>query len=220
VLNNPINANDPSGHKCVGEPEECKNNGKPINTVGKRPIVSKPSFGRTRRSTGGGGRGGGDGDGTPVLTPMPTPTPIITPSTPSTPSVTPTIIQPTLPIIVPTLTLTPTPIINPQANTNPTPNGGTPSPYAVAPPIIRYVAEVLIGAVEGFIEGGDGAPGFGQILPPQYSVVGDGLDVVLSLPKVWEKLNYVPSHGSSFVPPPVRTPYIGKPPIPIVIPTP
>jgi hypothetical protein len=42
VLNNPINANDPSGHKCVGELEECKDNGKPINAAGKRPVVDKP----------------------------------------------------------------------------------------------------------------------------------------------------------------------------------
>jgi hypothetical protein len=35
VVNNPINAIDPTGHKCVGEPEEClKPNGKPINGAG------------------------------------------------------------------------------------------------------------------------------------------------------------------------------------------
>jgi hypothetical protein len=28
VLNNPINANDPTGHKCVGEVDECKNDDK------------------------------------------------------------------------------------------------------------------------------------------------------------------------------------------------
>jgi hypothetical protein len=35
VLNNPINASDPSGHKCIGEPDECKKeDDKPINGAG------------------------------------------------------------------------------------------------------------------------------------------------------------------------------------------
>jgi hypothetical protein len=35
VLNNPINASDPTGHRCVGEPDECLNEkGKPINGAG------------------------------------------------------------------------------------------------------------------------------------------------------------------------------------------
>ena len=39
VLNNPINASDPSGHKCVGEPEECLNEkGKPINGAGRLSV--------------------------------------------------------------------------------------------------------------------------------------------------------------------------------------
>ena len=197
VLGNPLRYSDPTGHRnCEEDGYHCPGDDY------KSPAKPKS------------GGGGGNRTPTPVLTPMPTPTPIVTPSTPSTPSVTPTIIQTTIPIIVPTLT--PKPIVNPQSNVNPTPNGGTPSPYAVAPPIIRWVYEIYIGAVEGFFEGGDGAPGFTEVLGPAAAP----LDVVLSLPKVWEKLNYVPSHGSSFVPPPVRTPYIGKPPIPIVIPTP
>jgi hypothetical protein len=163
--------------------------------------------------------GGRTSTPTPTTTPTSTPSPEITPIIIRTPglTLTPTIIPTTIPI-VPTLTLTPKPIINPQANTNPTPNGGTPSPYAVAPPIIDYVAGVFIGAIEGFIEGGDGAPGFVEVFGPEAAP----LDVVLSLPQVWEKLNYVHrTHwDSSYVPPPVRTPYIGKPPIPIVIPTP
>jgi hypothetical protein len=47
VLNNPINANDPSGHKCVGEVGECLAVGKngqftkPINGAGPKP----PTYG-------------------------------------------------------------------------------------------------------------------------------------------------------------------------------
>jgi hypothetical protein len=38
VLNNPIKLTDPSGHKCVGEAEECMNEkGKPINGAGRLP---------------------------------------------------------------------------------------------------------------------------------------------------------------------------------------
>jgi hypothetical protein len=54
VLNNPINANDPSGHKCVGEPEEClDDDGTPIN------------------GSGGGGGGGNDDDDDPAPDPNP-----------------------------------------------------------------------------------------------------------------------------------------------------
>lgn len=50
VLNNPINANDPSGHKCVGEPGEClKEDGKKqINSVSTKPTV-KPSVNKPPR---------------------------------------------------------------------------------------------------------------------------------------------------------------------------
>jgi len=45
VLNNPIKLIDPTGHKCVGEQEECLNNkGKPINGAGgftKKPTKDK-----------------------------------------------------------------------------------------------------------------------------------------------------------------------------------
>jgi hypothetical protein len=39
----------------VGEIEECKDNGKPINGVNQKPIVRKPVFGHTHKPTGGGG---------------------------------------------------------------------------------------------------------------------------------------------------------------------
>jgi hypothetical protein len=36
-MNRPVILTDPSGHKCVGEPEEClKDNGKPINGAGEK----------------------------------------------------------------------------------------------------------------------------------------------------------------------------------------
>jgi RHS repeat-associated protein len=55
VLNNPINANDPSGHKCVGEPGEClqKDGKTSINTVNRKLVPHKPVFGRTQKSSGG-----------------------------------------------------------------------------------------------------------------------------------------------------------------------
>jgi hypothetical protein len=49
VVNNPVNANDPSGHRCNGEPEEClDNDGDPINGadwsyVGDLSTSSDPS---------------------------------------------------------------------------------------------------------------------------------------------------------------------------------
>ncbi len=53
VLDNPINASDPTGHKCAGKPEECLNEkGKPINGAG--------GFGGSSSNSGGGGGGGND----------------------------------------------------------------------------------------------------------------------------------------------------------------
>ena len=154
---------------------------------------------------------------TPTPTPSPTPSPVITSGPTMTPTMTPTII----PTVTPTVTPTGTPTLpsNPQANINPTPNGGI--PYVGPPPPILEIVFVVIPAIYiGAINGnqGDGAPGYGPFLGP----LGDALDVVLSIPEVWEKLNYVDrTHwNSSFVPTPDSTPYISNLPVPIVAPSP
>ena len=55
VINNPINAADPTGHKCVGEPEEClSEKGTPINGSG--------GLGGSSQNGGGGGTGEGSND--------------------------------------------------------------------------------------------------------------------------------------------------------------
>jgi RHS repeat-associated protein len=62
VVNNPINANDPSGHKCIGNPEECMDfrTGKPIRGANTRiPLkvphctssICNPNAGKGERGT-------------------------------------------------------------------------------------------------------------------------------------------------------------------------
>lgn len=52
VLNNPMKLTDPSGHKCVGEPDECLNNkGKPINGTGGLSNKKKVRRQQAPRST-------------------------------------------------------------------------------------------------------------------------------------------------------------------------
>jgi hypothetical protein len=42
VLNNPLRYTDPTGHKCVGEPEEClDDDGNPINGSGDLGVVDQ-----------------------------------------------------------------------------------------------------------------------------------------------------------------------------------
>ena len=64
VLNMPVNATDPSGHKCVGEAGECTNsNGTPINGSGNSSGYTPPVSGNNGGGGGNGSGGGGGGEG-------------------------------------------------------------------------------------------------------------------------------------------------------------
>jgi RHS repeat-associated protein len=152
VLNMPINANDPTGHKCVGEPGEClKADGKKGGgfTYVEPNRSSKPSKTCTGKKCG----GGDDGIGTPSVTPTVTPT-----ATPTIPS---------------GLLSTPTPCISfvaaacvPTATTTPT---QTPSPYApfgqrAGETLANGVVNAASTAVPLFLGPPSGGPSLGQDL--------------------------------------------------------
>ena len=50
VLNNPINAFDPNGHICVGEPDECLNEKDRLMALEDLPVVDKVTVETTLRS--------------------------------------------------------------------------------------------------------------------------------------------------------------------------
>jgi hypothetical protein len=225
VLNNPINASDPSGHKCVGEPGEClKGDDKtPINGGGG----GNGGGGREGGRKNGGGEGGrkGDGDRTPTPTPTymqtPTSTSTSTPALTYTPTPTPTSTPMFYPSSTPTTTNCdvlncPTPIVTPTPTPTPTPTlSGIPAVLLTFGK--ETISYALLGEPDGFA-----GPGLGQNIGNIYSPAkksGSILDgIVLGVSFVfsvgnkisdarstWSAVSYTPSTYSVSTPTATRT---------------